>query len=813
MGAVGLVFRSELRRRWDSWLVLSFLVAIIGGTVLSGFSADQRTNAAFPNFVNRYGFNAEVFDLKGPPTVLNRMKYVKEVAEGHYYFNGSDIRADGHFVPGSYMNVYGLPTSHLDSTIKLLSGHWPTKPHDVLIGFSMQQQYGLRIGSRIVIPFFSPAQRRTVIDANEPPRARGPVITFRVVGIEASLVDFPSATPTFSIYTSGAFDRGQGRDVVAVGYAQVRLDRGELDMPKFQPLINNYQNAGTFFAQDEDVGSSAIEASIHPQAVGWLLFGLFAALAGIALIAQALSRQSLVERESYPSLIAVGMRPRELFRLGMIRSGVIGVVGATGAVLLAFASSPLTPVGEAGVASSSQGFVFDAGIYWLGGVAIVIAVLLLAVYSSWRASQVRAVQTRDERDSSYRSSGVATSIGKIGAPPSVLIGVRNALEGGRGRSRVPVVTALIGTVLAVAALAATVVFGASLSNLVATPSLSGSNWQVDLGNVPTKLLHTMVDSLKHDPTVARVTYGGAGKYVDINGAPVQTVYVDDAKGPLVFSLIDGRHVSDADEIDVATSSLSAAHAHVGSAVKLSVINLNGKTDTKQFVVAGSVAIPPDFDIGGPGDGAVIFLSGLESLACASTNQSNPCIQAINEKLASSNSWNVEIGVVAGAAGRATTQRLDHKYASFVNIESLPTNLVNFGQAIDFPLLLGGTLALFGAAMLAHLLFVSVSRRRRQFALLRVLGMYRRQVAATLWWQSLTVSIIGVVIGVPLGVAAGRVIWHAFAVKLGVVPVDVVPIAATIFLVAGIVIVGAFLSLIPSILATRVQPAEALREAL
>jgi hypothetical protein len=67
MGSVGMVFRAELRRRWASWLLLSILVAIIGATTLSGFSADQRTNAAFPSFVKRYGFNAVVYDFSGIP--------------------------------------------------------------------------------------------------------------------------------------------------------------------------------------------------------------------------------------------------------------------------------------------------------------------------------------------------------------------------------------------------------------------------------------------------------------------------------------------------------------------------------------------------------------------------------------------------------------------------------------------------------------------------------------------------------------------------------------------------------------------------
>ncbi|MGD0691344.1 MAG: FtsX-like permease family protein [Acidimicrobiales bacterium] len=791
--------------------MLSLLVAIIGATALSGFSADQRTNAAFPSFVQRYGFNAEVYGFRGIPKNLPGTKYIRTVSRGVGFLNGN-VMAAGHFVPGTYVSVIGLPTSHLDSSLKLLSGHWPVKPDQALVGFSMQQQYGLHVGSVIEVPFYSPAQRNAVLNGSTSPNVRGPTITFHVVGVEASLGDFPSASPTFSIYTGEAFAAKHGSSILGVDYAQVRLVHGELDMPQFQPLVNNYDGGAKLFVQDEDVGTAAIETSIHPQAVGWLLFGVFAALAGMALIAQALSRQSLVERESYPSLVAIGMRPQQLFKLGMLRSGVIGVVGAIGALVLAFAFSPLTPVGEAGVAASNQGFYFDATVYWLGTVAIVIGVLLLAVVSSWRAAQVRGVRTRDERDASYRSSSVATSIGKLGAPPSILIGIRNALERGRGRTTVPVVTALIGTVLAVAALAATSVFGSSLSNLVATPRLYGSNWQVDLQNVPTNKIHPLISALKRDASVTRVTYGGQGKYVNINGVPVPSIYVDVVKGPMVFSLVDGQHVRTASEIDVGTTSLASAHSHVGATVRLSVSNLKGKVHTQPFTVIGSVAIPPDFELGGPGAGAVVLLSGLESLACDSTSSSNPCIEAINQKLDAANSWNVEIGVVAGTAGQSTVRRIERKYAPYVNIETLPTNLVNFGQAVDFPLLLGGTLALFGAAMLAHLLFVSVSRRRRQFALLRVLGMYRRQVASTLCWQSMTVAVVGVVLGVPIGIAVGRVVWHAFAIKLGVVPAEVVSAGDLLGLVAAIVVGGFLLSIIPSVLSTRVHPAEALREA-
>ena len=41
----------------------------------------------------------------------------------------------------------------------------------------------------------------------------------------------------------------------------------------------------------------------------------------------------------------------------------------------------------------------------------------------------------------------------------------------------------------------------------------------------------------------------------------------------------------------------------------------------------------------------------------------------------------------------------------------PTALVNFGESVNFPLLFGVALSLFGAATMMHLLLVSVARRR------------------------------------------------------------------------------------------------------
>ena len=164
----------------------------------------------------------------------------------------------------------------------------------------------------------------------------------------------------------------------------------------------------------------------------------------------------------------------------------------------------------------------------------------------------------------------------------------------------------------------------------------------------------------------------------------------------------------------------------------------------------------------------------------------------------------------GAAGRSALDRLVRTYGDEVTYPTAPTDLVNFGQAVNFPLILGSVLIVFGVATLLHVLVVSVTRRRREVGLLKSLGFLRRQVAFTLAWQTTTVALVGVVVGVPAGVAVGRLVWRVFADHLGVVPVPVVAgwVIATVAL--GTLVVANLLALGPALVAARSRPATLLR---
>jgi ABC-type antimicrobial peptide transport system permease subunit len=120
------------------------------------------------------------------------------------------------------------------------------------------------------------------------------------------------------------------------------------------------------------------------------------------------------------------------------------------------------------------------------------------------------------------------------------------------------------------------------------------------------------------------------------------------------------------------------------------------------------------------------------------------------------------------------------------------------------------LAVFGAATLAHLLVVSVSRRRREVGLLKVLGFVNSQVVSSVSWQATTLALVGIAIGVPLGVVIGRAVWRTFANNLGVVPVPVVPSLLIVGLAAGVLVVANFIAIAPALAATRSKPGDLLR---
>jgi len=146
-----------------------------------------------------------------------------------------------------------------------------------------------------------------------------------------------------------------------------------------------------------------------------------------------------------------------------------------------------------------------------------------------------------------------------------------------------------------------------------------------------------------------------------------------------------------------------------------------------------------------------------------------------------------------------------------------------GQLLDtfsaVMMALVGVSAVIAAVGLVNLLTIGVVQRTRELGLLRALGLTGRQIRAMVLFEAAHVTITSVVFGLVLGIAYG---WAAAQSLLGSVRVPPLWLAPSFVLpgipwliVVGIVAATATLTLVaavvPTRLATRVSPVEALAE--
>ncbi len=406
-----------------------------------------------------------------------------------------------------------------------------------------------------------------------------------------------------------------------------------------------------------------------------------------------------------------------------------------------------------------------------------------------------------------RTSRLVGLLRNAGATPSTLIGVGRAVERGRGRSAIPVGSAIVGLVLAVAALSATAVFGASLSHLTTTPALYGQPFDAYFqANGVTSTKNPVLTSLLADHHVDRIT-AGIGGDVTINGHTVDALAGKPVRGSMLLTTISGHLPERSDQVTLGASTMRLLGAHVGSMVRISSPTAHGRNDESSYRVVGTSAFPPDFGAGGLGTGALFSIGGLATAECGSGPTAQSCARGVTSSFGTT----LLVSVTPDATGRRALLSLAHTYPTQIEYPTPPNDLVNFGQAVNFPLILSVIVALFGAATLGHVLVVSVSRRRRESGILKALGFVRRQVFSTVIWQTTTISLIGIVLGVPIGIALGRFVWRAFAQNLGVVPVSLVPGAATGFVVLGTLAVAAVLAVGPARLAARDRASALLRD--
>jgi ABC-type lipoprotein release transport system permease subunit len=140
----------------------------------------------------------------------------------------------------------------------------------------------------------------------------------------------------------------------------------------------------------------------------------------------------------------------------------------------------------------------------------------------------------------------------------------------------------------------------------------------------------------------------------------------------------------------------------------------------------------------------------------------------------------------------------------------PAEIVNYRSMGDTPAILGVALAAGAAFSLGLTLLSAVRRRRRDLALLKALGFTGRQLASIVAWQSSVAVGIGTVVGVPLGIVLGRILWDLFAHAINVVPAPSLPVLTIVLIAVGALVLATVIATVPGRIAARTPTALLLR---
>jgi putative ABC transport system permease protein len=808
--AVWYRFRAELRSRWRAWLGLGLLVGLVAGAVMALAAGARRTDTAYARFLEaQNAYDVIVFDYEHRGSAIRGVGDFDEVAALPLVEDSAEGELD--LIPlGRSSSVMGIAGG--DGRIgrdinrfKFLEGRRadPDRPDEAVVSFATAEDHDLEVGSTIQV--LSPDDVERMTDPDEIAAAQrffdqAPDGRLRVVGIEVSPGEFPPQnyadmpmvhlTPAF--HDLHLIDDPQTSAKVLL----VRLRDGAGGVSAFNAALDRLSDGPAYDALAQADQATAVERSIHLQAVTlWLLAGLVTVSATL-ILAQLLSRLAFVEGRDHPTLGALGMSGRDRILLGVLRAAGIAGAGALAGVVVAVAVSPLLPTGLARTAEPDLGTHLDAVVLGVGAIATLAVVVAMGAWASWRAASVHARRPgAAEDDVRLHPSGVTRALARGGWPLPTKVGVQMALAPGRGRTAVPVRTTLAGIALGVGALVGALTFGASLTHLLDSPRLYGVTWDLQLTADYDD--ETFADrgmaALRDDPRVEAVGVGSSGSaMVEVDGRRVDAIALDSVDGDLTLPTLAGRAPRGPDEVALGSRTARALGVEIGDTVDVAIPG--GQPVPMRFV--GRAVFPSVGDASRLGEGLVATVAGAEAV-------SPPDLPVLDELFARLAPGADPDAVVADLNGRAGTN-------AEVQPRGEPSDIVNFGRVEAMPLVLGGILATIAACTLAHLLLSAVRRRRRDLAILKTLGFVRAQVAGTVAWQATTVVIVSLVVAVPLGIALGRWTWTLLADDLGVVVRPQVPWLTLTAVVGGALILANVIALIPGQIAARTHPATDLR---
>jgi hypothetical protein len=418
---------------------------------------------------------------------------------------------------------------------------------------------------------------------------------------------------------------------------------------------------------------------------------------------------------------------------------------------------------------------------------------------TWSAARVGATEAR--RPGPAGTVRRITSLRRTGRPP-LTEGVRAGLSRRTGSGAI----AGVGCAVAMVVVIGAAVFDANLVALSDRPARYGWPWDVAVitgaGYGDTNVEAARAE-LEGRAGVRDFGFYGLDASVRSAGRPAATVIGFRGSPAPALPILSGRMATRRGEAVLGTTTADDLGIAVGDHVRVAS-DIPPFADGAMVDVVGIAVLPTigAFGSGRSGLGVGAYVrSGAPPDADAVSLTAIRLRPGVNDRafVARLPLGRVHWDRSGGAPVTHTTPLRPPEIATADSLRAAPATL---GVALGIALLVGLTLVTA----------LSVHDRRRDLAIMRAVGFDDRALRATVAWQSLTIVAIGLVVGVPIGVLAGRVAWRAFAGALGIAPSTDFPVLLVAGLALGIVALTLLAAAIPARIAARVRPASELHDA-
>ena len=294
--------------------------------------------------------------------------------------------------------------------------------------------------------------------------------------------------------------------------------------------------------------------------------------------------------------------------------------------------------------------------------------------------------------------------------------------------------------------------------------------------------------------------GASQGTIVIDGKTVDSLLAfDPLKGSVYPPLLEGHAPRAANQVVFASQTLKELHRRVGQTVQV-----QRPSGPVTIHIVGRMISPSVGDLFNNGVGEGGWVSGAvvrEQQANEGSDPSDapPTLFTL-----------FAVRYAPGVSHAAALASLRHEFGGTV-LRQLPSEDVINLQSVDgLPTLLAGLVALLGLATVGNTLVSSVRRRGKDLAILKTLGFLRRQLMLVIAWQATSFSVLALLIGLPLGVVAGRWTWFLVASGIGSVSPPIVPVLGIVIVVPVTLLLANVLAAWPGYEAARTVPSAELR---